>query len=174
MIIVSENLKALAEQKRIVPSTMLDEFSITLSLNKRIFRFDIPEGETITYGATIPDKYKVIIDIEDDYVLKPGQAILACSEEKVKMPRGYMGFLQTKGSLARLFVSVHCCDGQIEPGFEGRITYEICNMGNMAVKLHPGVPVAQLFIFQVSSKTASYNGKYNNSMIPTISNQNKN
>lgn len=47
-------------------------------------------------------------------------------------------------------------------------------MGNMAVKLHPGVPVAQLFIFQVSSKTASYNGKYNNSMIPTISNQNKN
>ena len=80
MIIVSENLKALAEQKGIAPSTMLDEFSITLSLNKRIFRFDIPEGETITYGTTIPDKYKVVIDIEDDYVLKPGQAILVTTQ----------------------------------------------------------------------------------------------
>lgn len=173
MIIVSENLKALVEQKGIAPSAAVDEFSITLSLNKKVIRFDIPEDNVLTYGSTIPDKYKDVIDIDDNYVLKPGQVILACSEEFVKMPRGYMGFLQTKGSLARLFVSVHCSDGQIEPGFEGRITYEICNMGNIAVRLHPGVPVAQLFIFQVSSKTGSYNGRYNNSMIPTISNQNK-
>lgn len=171
MIIVSENLKALVAQKGIVLQNAIDEFSITLSLNKKVVKFEIPEGETITYGSDVLDKYKESMDIESDYVLKPGQAILACSEEIVKMPRGYMGFLQTKGSLARLFVSVHCSDGQIEPGFEGRVTYEICNMGNIAVRLYPGVPVAQLFIFQVSSKSASYNGKYNKSMVPTISNQ---
>ena len=113
----------------------------------------------------------MIIDeeISHEYILKPGQAILACSNESVKIPAGYIGFLQTKGSLARLFITVHCCDGQIEPGFEGRVTFELCNIGNLNVKLLPNSPVAQLYIFKTSSDKSKYNGKYNNSDKPTYS-----
>lgn len=171
MIIVSENLKALVEQKHLAPLNAVDNFSISLTLNSAIVRLDDKDKTPIVYGSKLPDCRLQKDEIKDDYILCPGQAILACSEEFIKMPKGYMGFLQTKGSLARLFLSVHCSDGQIEPGFEGRITFEICNMGNVAVKLHTGDPVAQLFIFQVSSNKESYNGKYNNSMVPTISNQ---
>ena len=112
--------------------------------------------------------------LTDALVLSPRQAVLACSKEFVKMPKGYMGLLQTKGSLARLFISVHCSDGQVEPGFEGRVTFEICNMGNATVKILNGAPIAQMFIFKTSSNKVAYNGKYCHSQKPTISYQDKN
>lgn len=169
MIVVSENLKGLIEQTSLAPLTSLDEFSITLTLSKDIIRLDVPNGQNIVYGTKVPKEYIKEEKLKDALVLSPRQAVLACSKELVKMPKGYMGLLQTKGSLARLFISVHCSDGQVEPGFEGRVTFEICNMGNAAVKILNGAPIAQMFIFKTSSNRKAYNGKYCHSQKPTIS-----
>lgn len=174
MIVVSENLKGLIEQTALVPLTSLDEFSITLTLSKHIVRLEIPSGQEIIYGAKVPAEYIKEEEINDGVILSPQQAVLACSNELVKMPKGYMGLLQTKGSLARLFISVHCSDGQVEPGFEGRVTFEICNMGNATVKILNGAPIAQMFIFKTSSNKKAYDGKYSHSQKPTISYQDKN
>ena len=157
------------EQYQMAPIGSYDTFSITLSLNSYIRKYNYSEGQVITYGGKIEDQMMIDEEISHEYILKPGQAILACSNESVKIPAGYIGFLQTKGSLARLFITVHCCDGQIEPGFEGRVTFELCNIGNLNVKLLPNSPVAQLFIFKTSSDKSKYNGKYNNSDKPTYS-----
>lgn len=127
----------------------------------------------MTYGENIDRKNISTVEIVNEYILKSGHSILACSSENIFMPRGYIGFLQTKGSLARLFVTAHCCDGQIEPGFSGRVTFEICNMGHLDIRLLPNVPVAQLFIFKCSSDRETYNGQYNNSEFPTYSNPKK-
>lgn len=174
MIVVSENLKGLIEQTSLVPLTALDEFSITLTLSKDIVRLDVPNGQEVVYGTTVPKECIKEEMLTDALVLSPRQAVLACSKEFVKMPKGYMGLLQTKGSLARLFISVHCSDGQVEPGFEGRVTFEICNMGNATVKILNGAPIAQMFIFKTSSNKVAYNGKYCRSQKPTISYQDKN
>ena len=174
MIVVSENLKGLIEQTSLVPLTALDEFSITLTLSKDIVRLDVPNGQEVVYGTTVPKECIKEEMLTDALVLSPRQAVLACSKEFVKMPKGYMGLLQTKGSLARLFISVHCSDGQVEPGFEGRVTFEICNMGNATVKILNGAPIAQMFNFKTSSNKVAYNGKYCHSQKPTISYQDKN
>ena len=174
MIVVSENLKGLIEQTSLVPLTALDEFSITLTLSKDIVRLDVPNGQEVVYGTTVPKECIKEDVLTDALILSPRQAVLACSKELVKMPKGYMGLLQTKGSLARLFVSVHCSDGQVEPGFEGRVTFEICNMGNATVKILNGAPIAQMFIFKTSSNKSAYDGKYCHSQKPTISYQDKN
>lgn len=170
MVVTEINLKELMEQYDMAPINSFDTFSITLHLNRVIRRYNFPEGQVITYGDKIDESNTVEDVISSEYILRPGQTILACSQERIKIPKGYLGLLQTKGSLARLFVTVHCCDAQIEPGFDGRVTFEICNMGQLCVKLLPESPVAQIFILKTSADKIGYNGKYNHSEKPTYSN----
>lgn len=151
------------------PESAYDQFSLTLTLDGNVMRFKEDVG-TIIYGSEVDQDLVEDISIPNGYELKPGQAILACSSEVVRMPTGYIGFLQTKGSLARLFITIQCCDAQVESGYNGKVTFEICNMGTATIKLLPGVPVGQLYIFKTSSKEIAYAGKYNHATKPTISN----
>lgn len=173
MVVTEANLEKLVEQYNIVPKSSIDQFSITLHLSRIIRQYKYDQDQVFTYGESICNESISTIEMTNEYLLKPKQSILACSSEKVNIPKGYIGFLQTKGSLARLFVTVHCCDGQIEPGFAGHITFEICNIGHLNVRLLPDVPVAQLFIFKCSSDKEEYKGQYKESDKPTYSNPKK-
>lgn len=170
MIITGKNLKSLIKQYDMISEQAYDQFSLSLTLDSQILKFkkNLPY---ITYGQEIPDEYMDNISLQDGYILEPGEAILACSFENIKMPIGYLGLLQTKGSLARLFVTIHCCDGQIESGYNGKVTFEICNMGTVSVKLNTGQKIAQMFIFKTSCDDEIYNGKYNKADMPTVSNK---
>nr|WP_154894448.1 hypothetical protein [Paenibacillus xylanexedens] len=174
MLIVGENLKQLIQQFGIVEDEeCFDNTSISLRLHRDIIRLSRPEGEeeaVITYGDEIPEKFIDKGKIpQDGIVIPPKSCILACSYEKVSIPVGYFGFLQTKGSLARLFVSLTCTDGQVDPGFTGNITYEICNLSDFSVKLKYRQKVGQLFIFKASTNNVqAYNGRYQNADGPTI------
>ncbi len=84
------------------------------------------------------------------------------------MPLDVMGFIQTKGSLARGFVMAHLCDGQIDPGYHGKITLELVNLGPVAYRLSPGMPIAQLFFMKLTSPVESgYQGRYQGATGPT-------
>lgn len=173
MIIVGDNLKDLISQHKIIdnPASSFDDTSICLTLDNSIIRI-IPDEDTIlTYGSVIPESWikEDTININEGIVLDPKQTVLACSQEIVRIPLGYFGLLQTKGSLARLFVSLHCSDSQIEPGFCGKITFEICNFSNMKIRLLPKQKVGDLFLLKASTKHVNpYNGKYQNADKPTI------
>ncbi len=173
MIITGDNLLALVRQHKIIDETAYDRFSLSLSLDGSVTRF---RGELplITYGQEVTESMMERVDIPEGYVLNPGEAVLACSAEKVKIPPGYMGLLQTKGSLARLFVTVHCCDSQIESGFRGKVTFELCNMGRARVRLTPGQKVAQMYLFRTSSDMVMYDGIYRDADEPTMSKRNYN
>lgn len=156
------------EQYRIAPLQCFDTFSISLHLGRIIRRYEAVESP-VTYGTPVNEAYVESVEIDNEYILRSGQAILGCSEERINMPLGYIGFIQTKGSLARLFISVHCSDGQIEPGYTGKITFEICNMGPLNVRLPLRCKVAQLFIFQTSGDKEAYDGRYQGATQPTFS-----
>lgn len=167
MVIVSDDLRELIANSNVVPIGCYDTFSVTLSLGPTLIKYLTDNVEFIDYKGVIPQE---VIDatIVDDYLtLNPKECVLACSNEYVKMPKGYIGFLQTKGSLARLFVMAHCCDGQVEPGYEGRVTFELTNLGEAPVRIHFGQPIAQMFIHQVSSDKDAYSGHYSHSDLPT-------
>jgi deoxycytidine triphosphate deaminase len=135
-----------------------------------IIQVKAPEGTVFHYGQDIPKAYleeKVLR--EESLLIGPKCAVLGCSSEKITFPMGYFGLLQTKGSLARMFVSVNCCDGQIEGGFTGKITFEIVNHSNYTVAVQPLHPVAQLFVFKTSSRYANpYDGRYQGASCPTV------
>lgn len=101
-------------------------------------------------------------------VLGPGEKVLACTEETVDVPNDLMGFVQTKGSMARGFLIVHLCDGQVDPGYRGRITLELVNLGDFTFRLEPGMPIAQLFVHQLDEPVpAGYDGRYQEADGPT-------
>lgn len=174
MFVVGDNLKSLMLQHGIVDhAAAFDEASLTLRLSRSYKEVAAGGNRIIVYGEDVPDacfKDKELTD--QGVVLEPHECILACSVEQVKMPLGYLGFIQTKGSLARLFVTVHCCDAQIDPGFEGHVTFEIVNLGPLRVKLKANQDVAQLFVAKTSTKEVSpYNGRYQKATGPTVHRQ---
>lgn len=172
MLIVGQNLKELITKYNILNnSNRYDNTCITLTLGDQIKRYEIPEGTKIIYGVDNLEEYtkEEPINRRDGYTLKPNECILACSNEKIRMPNFCFGFLQTKGSLARLFISLNCTDGQVDPGYVGKITFEICNLSNFEITIKPQQEVGNLYIFKTSTQTTGYSGKYQNAEQPTIS-----
>ncbi len=173
MLIVGDNLRALIEQYAIVEprDACFDETSISLRLDHRVTAINPPEGSVLTYGEPIPAEFvhENRITTDQGVIIGPRSALLGCSFEHVRIPSGYFGLLQTKGSLARLFVSLQCCDGQIEPGFDGKVTFEICNQSALGVRLFPRQRVGDLFIFKTSTRQVKpYSGRYQGATKPTI------
>ena len=126
---------------------------------------------TVTYakGMDATVLFDELTDSGHSIELSPNDKILACSDVTYKMPSGYFGLIQTKGTLARLFVSCTCNDGQVEPGYHGKITLEVSNQSNYNVVLPVGSEVAQMFIFKCSGDADGlYAGKYQGANAPTL------
>lgn len=172
MVIVGENLIQLMDQYKMVDrQNCFDETCIQLSLGNSYISLCPSSGNDIlTYGESIPEQYIIQNDINDDgIVLNPKTAVLAASAESIFMPQGYIGLLQTKGSLARLLVSLHFSDGQIDPGFKGKVTFEIFNASDFKIRLRKLQPVGNLYVLKTSTKKHKlYCGKYAKAKGPTI------
>lgn len=172
MLIIDKNLKDLAISEKICEKLdLIEDYCIQIRLSNDYY---IPKKveAVIKYGIntdSLFDAYEYVDANERPITLNSGDRILACSYEKYSIPNNIFGLVQTKGSLARLFVQVTCCDGQIEPGFEGKITLEIVNLSPFTIELPALSKVAQLYLFQCSMKTSKpYNGKYSGQDFPSL------
>jgi dCTP deaminase len=56
--------------------------------------------------------------------------------------------------MGRLGITMHVTAGYIDPGFEGKITLEISNIGKMPVALYPGQRVCQIVFETMTSPSA--------------------
>lgn len=172
MFIVGENLKELTNQFNIVDDIRdVSETCIELKLHRVIKRMNVTEKhDMLKYGERIPKECVKAEDIlEKGLIIEPKEALLACSSQCVTIPQGYMGMIQTKGSLARLFVFIQCSDSQVDSGFKGRVTFELYNASEFKISIQAEQKVANLYILPVSDKNVGlYKGKYNNAGEPTI------
>lgn len=172
MFIVGINLKELVEKYKVVEDVRdVEETCIELRLYKIIKKLCTSNGiSTIRYGDKIPEEYIEREDIsEKGLIIKPQETVLACSSQRIFIPQGFMGMIQTKGSLARLFVFAQCSGLQIDSGFKGRVTFELYNASKFDILLQKNQKVANLYLMPVSDKNVKlYEGKYNNADEPTI------
>jgi dCTP deaminase len=98
----------------------------------------------------------------EDFVLRPGQFVLGATVERFSLPGDIVGQLTGKSSLARLGVMVHVTAGFIDAGFSdppAQITLEIVNVGTRPVRLHAGMPIAQMVFTQTAECLLPYNQK---------------
>jgi dCTP deaminase len=75
--------------------------------------------------------------------LFPGEVVLACTLEYVRIPRDVACDLKLKSTLGRLWIN-HSLAGWCDPGFEGNITLELQNLGPAPFVLEAGRRIAQL------------------------------
>lgn len=81
-----------------------------------------------------------------EFILKPGDFVLATTQEYFYFGTTLHGVLQGKSSWARVGLYVESA-GLFDSGFEGVAVVELTNQGKAALKLTYGQPIAQM-IFQ--------------------------
>lgn len=172
MLIVGNDLKKLMKDDNIIDNTeSYDVTCLELSLGEKVIELKPTSTiNTLNYGEELPKEIinEIIID-DEGIVLPPKSSVIASSSEKVNMPLGCFGLLQTKGSLARMCVSLHFSDGQVDPGFKGKVTFEVFNASDFSIRLYKNQKVGNLYIFKTSTtQIPEYNGKYCNNDGPTI------
>lgn len=106
-----------------------------------------------------PIKYKTIV--ADEYLLMPGQFILATTMEYIHLPNNFTAFVEGRSSLGRMGLFIQNA-GWVDPGFEGEITLELFNANRCAIKLKAGRRIGQLVFAQMDHDADHpYQGKYN-------------
>ncbi len=86
------------------------------------------------------------VDISSGYDLKPNEFLLAYTLEKVTMPKGYMGWIETRGSLANIGFQVHFCDAHIDPESSLHIALQIKNNSNSIIRISLKEYIAKMYV----------------------------
>jgi dCTP deaminase len=118
---------------------------------------------------------EVAVENGEEFILHPGEFVLASTYEVITLPDDIAGRLEGKSSLGRLGLLTHSTAGFIDPGFSGHITLELSNVANLPVKLFPGMKIGQLCLIKLSSPaenpygSALYGSRYQGQRGPTAS-----
>ena len=139
----------LKDEQQIQPSSvdmrLGDEFKVFKVIRKPYI--DPKDEEDIAEymeSSTVPEG--------EAFIIHPNEFALATTQEYVKVPDDLVARVEGRSSMGRLGVTMHVT-GYVDPGFEGRITLEISNIGAMPVALYPGQRVCQL-VFETMTTPA--------------------
>ncbi len=120
------------------------------------------EGVIDPFDPNRPALHRVqerrVVRFRNSFVLHPGALALAATFEYVQLPCDVEGQVEGRSSWARLGLQIATATS-VEPGFSGVITFELANVGNMPLRLRPGVRMAQLVLRSTASKIAQPYGK---------------
>lgn len=140
----------LKDEQQIQPSSvdmrLGDEFKVFKVIRKPYI--DPKDEEDIAEymeSSTVPEC--------EAFIIHPNEFALATTQEYVKVPDDLVARVEGRSSMGRLGVTMHVTAGYVDPGFEGRITLEISNIGAMPVALYPGQRVCQL-VFETMTTPA--------------------
>lgn len=121
-----------------------------------------------------------LIEVDDYLDLDPGEFVLASTSEVISLNNAHAARVEGKSSLGRLGLLVHATAGFIDPGFYGEVTLELANLMPATLRLYPGMPVAQLCVFQMAGPCEHPYGsrgttsKYSGQTGPTASQYHRN
>ena len=138
----------LEDEKQIQPSSvdmrLGDEFKVFKVIRKPYIDPKDPEDLASYMESTkVPQG--------EAFIIHPNEFALATTHEYVKLPDDIVARVEGRSSMGRLGVTMHVTAGFIDPGFEGKITLEISNIGAMPVALYPGQRVCQIVFETMTS-----------------------
>ena len=107
--------------------------------------------------------------LHQSYWLQPGELVLGCTQEVIKIPHYIESVFCLKSSRGREGFD-HVLSAYIDPGFCGRVTLEIHNSNRFnSLKLYAGLRIGQLrfsFLSENPKKTYDVTGRYHLDMGP--------
>jgi dCTP deaminase len=93
------------------------------------------------------------LEPQTPFILHPNHFALACTLEYIFLPAEIGGMLEGRSSWAREGLNVHSTAGIIHPGHKGIIVFELSNSGSHPIPLYPGMRVAQLLLYELTTPT---------------------
>ncbi len=94
---------------------------------------------------------ETVVSEGGEFILHPGDFVLGTTMERVEIPRDLVAQVEGRSSLGRLAIVVHATAGFVDPGFRGRITLELSNLGTAPVALSPGMRISQLVFTELKT-----------------------
>lgn len=160
MILSDRDIKKALSTKRIVISpkpdleTQLGSCSIDLCLGDtfRVFdhsRFPYIDPNKKDFSNEVTKVVKV--KKGDNFIMQPGDFVLAVCLENVKIPADLMGRLEGRSSLGRLGLVVHSTASTFDAGWDGKPVLELGNLGRMAISLTPGMRICAMTFEELTS-----------------------
>ena len=180
MLLSDHDIKAEINSGRVkvepFDGAMIQPSSVDVRLDRFFRVFENHKYSVIDPSIEQPDLTReVAVEANEEFILHPGEFVLASTYEVITLPDDIAGRLEGKSSLGRLGLLTHSTAGFIDPGFSGHITLELSNVANLPVKLFPGMKIGQLCLIRLSSPaenpygSALYGSRYQGQRGPTAS-----
>ncbi|MBU4534588.1 MAG: dCTP deaminase [Euryarchaeota archaeon] len=159
-ILSDRDIKKYLEEELIVidplkdPERQIQPSSVDLRIGSEFKGFRIIRKPCIDpMDKSDIESYMESIHIEEggSFIIHPGEFALATTYETVKIPSNLVARVEGRSSMGRLGITMHVTAGYIDPGFWGKITLEISNIGKMPVALYPGQRVCQIVFETMTS-----------------------
>lgn len=159
-----------------------DTHAVDLTLGSEI---TVPTKGTYAYDLMQPaplalfietNSRRYTIDEHSHFVLEREQFILAQTREVVSLPIDHPHNRETntclaariegKSSRARVGLLIHFTAPTVHPGWKGRLTLEMINLGPARILLKPGMPIAQLIVEEVKGLPIPNNSQFHEQQSP--------
>jgi dCTP deaminase len=101
----------------------------------------------------------VMVPTGESFILQPREFVLAITQETLELDDDVLGRLEGRSSLGRIGIIVHGTAGLFDPGWAGKATLELSNLGRMPVALYPGMRVCSFTFEQLSTPSSMPYGK---------------
>ena len=167
MILPDHEIRKLLKEGKLVvdpidePDVQIQSAGIDLKLGNEFMIFKTVACPYIDTRKKQDESYteKVVLDKDRPFIIHPGEFVLAPVREYIRVPDDLAGSVDGKSSLGRLGIAIHTTSASINPGWEGRFVLEITNVGRMPVALYPGMRIAKLVLYKLSSACERPYGK---------------
>ncbi|MEM4589917.1 MAG: dCTP deaminase [Candidatus Micrarchaeia archaeon] len=90
----------------------------------------------------------------EEVILKPGDCILAVTEERLILAPNICGWIQGRSRFARMGLTAHVASSFIQPGSQNRQVLEIANLSKVPIKISKGLRLCQIIFERTDSKPA--------------------
>ena len=96
----------------------------------------------------------IIVPDGEAFILQPREFALAITMEHIELADDVLGRLEGRSSLGRIGIIVHGTAGLFDPGWSGRATLELSNLGIMPVALYPGMRVCSMTFEELTTPSS--------------------
>lgn len=131
-----------------------------------VTELDVLPSDSEGASETTSSKYH-FVPFGHPFVIHPGRFVLGSTLEWIKLPATISGYVAGKSTWGRRGIIIETAAG-VHPGFSGCLTLEIANLGEIPVKLRPGMEICQLFLHAVSGEDAASQTKLAGLRRPTL------
>jgi len=96
----------------------------------------------------------IVVAEGEPFILQPREFALAITYEHLELADDVLGRLEGRSSLGRIGIIVHGTAGLFDPGWSGKATLELSNLGIMPVALYPGMRICSMTFEQLSTPSS--------------------